>query len=150
MTAYIDSSVVLRYILKGENSIRHALECDKVISSEIMEIECRRVIHRYRMQNELDDQAFVIAVQRLEEFLDGVSIIKLSEAVKKIAMGAFPVIIKTLDALHVATALEYAKVYSDEKVSIYSYDESMNRCACVLGFDVPFFKIKSKEKMFLG
>ncbi len=140
MTAYLDSSVVLRYILKGENSIQHALACDKVVSSEVLEIECKRVMHRYRMQNELDDHTFVVAAQRLEDLLQGVALIKLSEPIKRRAMGAFPVIIKTLDALHVATAIVYGEVYSDETMLVFSHDEGMNRCASVLGLKAPFSK----------
>ena len=51
MVAYLDSSVVLRYILLGEATIRHALAFPRVVSSELIEIECRRVLHRYRLRH---------------------------------------------------------------------------------------------------
>ena len=47
MVAYLDSSVILRHILLGEEPIRHALAFPRVVSSELTEIECRRVLHRY-------------------------------------------------------------------------------------------------------
>lgn len=137
MVAYLDSSLVVRYILKGEATIQHALACETVVSSELLEIECKRVIQRCRMQGELDDVTYVAAVGRLEKLLGGISLVTLSTAIKKRAMEAFPVVIKTLDALHVATALAIAEKRLDEKVLVFTHDDAMNRCAAVLGLGVP-------------
>lgn len=138
MVAYLDSSVVLRHVLNGEKAIQHALACENIIASEILEIECRRVIHRYRLQNELDDITFIYAMERLDRVLAGMSLVKLSEPIKKRAMGAFPVIIKTLDALHIATALIYSERVPYEALLLFSHDDNMNRCARALGFSAPF------------
>jgi hypothetical protein len=66
MIAYLDSSVALRRILNGELAIRHAFALGTVVSSELLEIECRRVIHRCRLGGELTDDAVVAAMERLE------------------------------------------------------------------------------------
>lgn len=56
-------------------------------------------------------------------------------------MDAFPVVVKTLDALHLASALAYAESYldseSDETLLVFSHDEARNRCARALGFATP-------------
>jgi len=52
-------------------------------------------------------------------------------------MGAFPVSVKTLDALHLASALVVAEKLEDETLLVFSHDEGMNRCARVLGFATP-------------
>ena len=132
MVAYLDSSVVLRYILKGDPAIQHALSCDQLVSSELLEIECRRVIHRCRMEGELDDEGVAIAVTRLKKVLSGISLLQLSIAVKKRAMDAFPVSIKTLDALHLASALVFSEIIKDERVLVFTFDSAMNRCAKIL------------------
>lgn len=137
MVAYLDSSVVLRHVLKGESAISQALACDRVVSSELLEIECRRVIQRCRMQGELDDSGTAEASARLDAVLAGVSLIALSKSVKRRAMGAFPVSVKTLDALHLASALVLAEKIGEEAMLLFSHDESMNRCARVLGFAAP-------------
>lgn len=142
MVAYLDSSLVLRYILQGETAIQHALACPQIVSSELLEMECRRVIHRYRMQGELDDAGMVTAIGRLEKILSGISLIQLSAPIKKRAMEAFPLIIKTLDALHIATALVFAEKMTDETVLVFSHDEGMNRCAKVLGFATPLAELQ--------
>ncbi len=74
MTAYLHSSVALRYILAGETTIRHLLEYPRVISSELMQIECRRVIQQARMQQELSDDGVVEAYRRLDSVLRGIGL----------------------------------------------------------------------------
>lgn len=137
MVAYLDSSLVLRHVLRGEIAIHQAMACDRMVSSELMEIECRRVIHRCRMQGELDDNGVLRATERLEKLLNGMYLIALSSAVKKRAMEAFPVSIKTLDALHLSSALVLAEKTGGEKPLVFSHDAGMNRCAKVLGFQAP-------------
>ena len=138
MVGYIDSSVLLRHILLGDSSIKHVLAAEHIISSELLEIESRRVIHRYRIDGELDDEDFIQANTRLNEVLSGISLLALSTAVKKRAMAAFPVHVKTLDALHLASALEYADASPGRNLLIFSFDTGMNRCAYALGFTAPF------------
>ena len=141
MVAYLDSSVLLRHVLLGEIGIRHAFATGSVVASELLEIECRRVLHRYRMNGELDDTTFLQAQERLEDVLKSVTILALTDRVKKRAAGAFPVVVKTLDALHLATALVYAEHYLSsephEALIVFSHDESMNRCAYALGMETP-------------
>jgi hypothetical protein len=72
MTAYLDSSIVLRYILSGEEAIRHAPEFPAVDSSKLLDIESRRVFFRCRLAGQLDDRGFIKAIERHEEFLDGI------------------------------------------------------------------------------
>ncbi len=54
------------------------------------------------------------------------------------ASGAFPVVVKTLDALHLASALVFSETVGHETVLIFSHDAGLNRCAAALGFSVPF------------
>ena len=138
MVAYLDSSVLLRHILLGDSGIEHVFSVGRVISSELLEIECHRVLHRYRLQNNLDDNGYIEASDRLEKVLKAVSIILLSPKVKKRAAEAFPVIIKTLDALHLSSALAFHEARQEEALLIFSYDTGMNRCAKALGFSAPF------------
>ena len=137
MVAYLDSSVILRHILLGEDVIRHALACELVVTSELTEIECRRVIHRYRLEGNLDDDGFMIAAGRLDEVMEGITLLSLVSRVKDRAKGAFPVTVKTLDALHLASAAVFAETRINESVLIFSHDSTMNRCAAALGFATP-------------
>ena len=133
MVAYLDSSVLLRHILLGEEPIRHALEFPRVVSSELIEIECRRVLHRCRLAGELTDETLTVARERLDEVLAGIDLLEMSMQIKQRAMDPFPVNVRTLDALHVATALMVGEDAGG--VALFSHDEGMNRCARSLGIN---------------
>jgi predicted nucleic acid-binding protein len=145
MVAYVDSSVVLRHVLVGDVSIKHALEFPAIMSSELMEIECRRVLLRCRLQDELTDETLVEAVRRLDRVLDGIDLLELSPAIKRRAMESFPVSVKTLDALHLSTALAIGSTMDGEavqrpargKVVLFSLDRAMNLGASALGMATP-------------
>ncbi len=131
MVAYLDSSVVLRHILLGEEPIRHALEFPQVVSSELLEIECRRVLHRCRLAGELTDESMATARERLDAVLGGVDLLEMTKPIKQRAMDPFPVSVRTLDALHVSTALMVAD--TTDGLSLFSHDRAMNLCARSLG-----------------
>ena len=92
MVGYMDTSVLPHHILFGDSSIKHVLASERIISSELLQIESRRVIHRYRIDGEIDDEGFVQANTRLNEVLSGISLLALFSAVKKRAMEAFPAV----------------------------------------------------------
>ena len=131
MVAYLDSSVLLRHILLGEVPIRHALEFPRVVSSELIEIECRRVLHRCRLAGEFDDEALALARERLDAVLSGIDLLELSAQIKQRAMDPFPVHVRTLDALHIATVLAVAADAGG--TALFSHDRGMNVCARSLG-----------------
>ena len=131
MIAYLDSSVVLRHILLGEIAISHALEYPEVVSSELMEIECRRVLHRYRLEGDLSDTGLADARERLDAVVNGIDLLELTAPIKRRAMEPFPVTIRTLDALHIATAEAVAG--GRDNLSLFSHDRGMNVCARSLG-----------------
>lgn len=141
MVAYLDSSLVLRYVIQSETAIQQAIVLGGLFSSELLKIECQRVLHRCRMTGEFDDAALAEAYSRLEEVLSGVALYGLSEAVKSYAAGAFPLPVKTLDALHLATALLFQQENSGEKVVVFTTDNAMNLCARALGFATPLLSL---------
>lgn len=138
MVGYLDSSVLLQNLLEDDQGLKHALTCDYVISSELINIECCRIIHRYRLEGQLNESDFLRSLMRLEESLEEISMIKLVDEIKQRAAEAFPTIIKTLDALHLSSAIAYQKRLHDEKIIVFSYDRQFNRCARALGFVTPF------------
>ena len=135
MVAYLDSSVLLRHILLGEEPIRHALALPRVVSSELIEIECRRVLHCCRLAGELTDESLAAARERLDAVLAGMDLLEMTKQIKQRAMDPFPVIIRTLDALHVSTALMVADTV--DEIALFSHDRGMNLCARSLGLTAP-------------
>ncbi len=137
MLAYLDSSAVLDYLLRGDLALKHALKYPRIVSSELLEIECRRVFHRYHMIGELTEEGLVTVHTWFSDLCTTIDILELSLAVKKRAAESFPISIKTLDALHLSSAL-VLQAEEPEKITVFSYDKTMNLCAKALGFAAPF------------
>jgi hypothetical protein len=98
VVAYLDSSVLLRHILLGEEPIRHALEFPRVVSSELIEIECRRVLHRCRLAGELTDEALTVARERLDEVLAGIDLLEMSMGVSVSYRRVYAVLRRSCEA----------------------------------------------------
>ena len=133
MRTYVDSSVVLRYILKGDPALE-ALNPPAVVgSSDLLIIECQRVLQRERMAGHLDDQQYAEAAASLEEILGQIHLIEIGPAVKRRAAAAFPTVIGTLDAIHLASALLWADAEPGNEVTILTLDKQLALCARSLG-----------------
>lgn len=134
MTCYIDSSAVLRILLNSKGAFKD-LEIYKTIgSSELLLIECNRVIDRYRMENILADEEIAILKENLKIFTDGMYIIEINQAVKTRAAESFPSIVGTLDAIHLATMLLWRDINPD--MILITHDKQMAICARALGIKV--------------
>jgi predicted nucleic acid-binding protein len=138
--AFVDTSVVLRYILEGDIALHQAFQTPRVVVSELLRIEARRVLERHRLNSSLDDESLVGAASRLDEVYESFEVWDLSDSIKKRAAGPFPTAIGSLDAIHVSTAIEALQSEEESLLLIYSYGRQMNLCAKALGFAVPLFQ----------
>jgi hypothetical protein len=137
MVGYIDSSAVLDFILEGSTGLDQTWSLEKTFSSDLLAIECRRAILREKMQGTLDDGGILDAFDRFSQVLARTELIALTKPIQQRASEAFPLHTKTLDALHLASALA-VKVELEEEVVVFSLDQDMNRCAKVLGLSAPW------------
>lgn len=139
MVAYLDSSVLLGYLLLGEITLKHVQELTRLVSSELLEIECRRVLLRCRMEGRFSDESLIEAMERLDDVLTSLDLLELSPGIKKRSMEAFPIHVKTLDALHLASALQLAEEIPAESITVFSHDKSFTLCARALGFNAALY-----------
>jgi len=133
MICYVDSSVVLRYLLMHDSVFTRSSQFDLVGSSELLIIECNRVLDRYRLENQITDAELAEVKQRFERIVGGLHIIELTQSVKTRAAGSFPTVIGTLDALHLASLLLWKESASEERFLLLSADQQMLTCAAALG-----------------
>ncbi|HVP18952.1 MAG TPA: type II toxin-antitoxin system VapC family toxin [Spirochaetia bacterium] len=136
MRTYVDSSIVLRYILNDDPALKTAQASDAVGSSDLLVIECQRVLQRERMAAHLDDQQYAECVALLEDILGQLHLIEIGPAVKRRAAGPFPTVIGTLDAIHLASALLWADAEPENQVAILTLDKQLALCARTLGLRV--------------
>jgi predicted nucleic acid-binding protein len=86
VNCYVDTSVLLRYLLSGDEDFKRVKEFEKVGSSELLYIESSRVLHRYRLEVAITDN------QQLEE-----AIIHLTTAALLAEQEEEPVVVFTSD-----------------------------------------------------
>jgi predicted nucleic acid-binding protein len=136
MRTYVDSSVVLRHILSGDRALNVLSISDEVGSSDLLIIECQRVLQRERMAAHLDDQQYSLSVGLLNTILERLYLIDMGPAVKRRAAGPFPTVIGTLDAIHLASAILWGEVESGSEIRILTHDKQLALCAHSLGIRV--------------
>jgi hypothetical protein len=133
MKTYVDSSVLLRHILNDDPLLGKIASTDAVGSSDLLAIECQRVLQRERMVGHLDDREYSEASVLLGKILDGLFLIEMGEAVKRRAAGPFPTVIGTLDAIHLASALLWRETEPGVEVRILTRDTQLALCARSMG-----------------
>lgn len=132
MKCYVDSSVILRFLLTKDPSFKRTVQFEKVGSSELLMIECSRVIERYRLENLITDEQMGEVKQKLDEIVEGMYIIELTSAIKKRAAGPFSTVIGSLDAIHLATAILWDEYDEDQGLVLFTFDRQMRTCALAM------------------
>lgn len=132
MKCYVDSSVVLRYLLTESRDFERVREFDHVGTSELLYIECHRVIQRYRLDGAVTDSQLEEATTYLNELYDSLHVFDMDSNIKRRASESFPTIIGTLDAIHLSTAKLWADQGS-EPLIVFTLDSQMRTCAQAMG-----------------
>ena len=105
MIVYLDSSVVLRPLFAQPARLQNWGKWTAAYSSELLGIECRRAIDRLRLDGLYDDVQVAKATQELIQIERTIRRIRLSRSVIQEASKTMPTIVKTLDAIHLASAI---------------------------------------------
>jgi uncharacterized protein len=105
MRVYFDSSVVLRVVLGERGRLKEWLRTSEAVTSEITRVECLRALDRLRLEGGMVDRELARRRATALSVLSGFEQVRLNRAVLERAADPFPVKIRSLDALHVASAL---------------------------------------------
>jgi len=105
MIVYLDTSVVLRPLLDQPKKLSNWAEWEAAYSSELMNLECRRVIDRLRLEAIFDDKEVAEAIQQLTQIEKTIKRIRVTRSIVHAASQTMPTMVKTLDALHLTSAI---------------------------------------------
>jgi uncharacterized protein len=105
MRVYFDTSVVLRVVLGERGRLKEWSRTSEAVTSEITRVECLRALDRLRLEGGIVDRELARRRATVLSMLSGFEQVRLNRAVLERAAEPFPVKIRTLDALHVASAL---------------------------------------------
>ena len=136
MTVYLDTSVVLSWLLHQEPSIEAWGNWNAAYTSELCRVEFHRVIDRLRLTSELDDAERVFLHERFAEFWRSVHRIRVSATILDRASQAHPTVLGTLDAIHLASALFVAERHDGGIAEFLTHDRQLGTAALALGFAV--------------
>jgi predicted nucleic acid-binding protein len=120
---YLDTSVVLAQLLAEDRKPPTSLWSEPLLSSRLVEYETWVRLHARRLSRSHGTAA--------REILARVSFLELSPLVLGRSLEAFPLPVRTLDALHLAS-IEYLRAQRLE-VQLATYDERMATAARRLG-----------------
>ena len=135
MTAYVDTSALLRIVLREPGALDDLRSYDALVSSELLAVESARTIDRLRLQGSLTSEEATARVRAVHDWLEGIDLVLLRPPVLSRASEPMPVSLGTLDALHLATAL----IWRDRMgplPAMATHDTALGLAAQAFGFDV--------------
>ena len=123
---YLDSSVALAHLFAEASHPPPHIWTREIVSSRLLEYEIANRMHARRL-----GVADFAAARRL---LDGMELLELSAGVLARALEPFPLPVRTLDALHLATMVFLRA--NDQSIEVATYDRRLAEAAQALGFPV--------------
>ena len=124
-TVYLDASAIVRIVADEPGraaTVAFLREHDTRVTSVLSTVEVPRAVARKRV-----DAALAASV-----FLEDLVIVALDRTIVSSAAGLAPPALRTLDAIHLATALELGR----ELEAFVTYDERLGDAARTMGLPV--------------
>jgi predicted nucleic acid-binding protein len=133
--AYIDTSVLLRIVLRESGALEQLRTYDGLVSSELIAVESARTIDRLRIQGALTMEEAAERIGAVTEWLEGIDLVLLRPPILSRASDPMPMPIGTLDAIHLATALIWRERLGPLP-EMATHDATLGAAARAFGFDV--------------
>lgn len=120
---YLDTSVALAELYAEDRRAPDSLWREPLVASRLLEYE---LWNRVNARGDAETHGDAV-----REILARVALVELAPTVLARALDPFPAPVRTLDALHLATA--HHLVERSQKLTLATYDERMRTCARKLG-----------------
>jgi len=133
VTLYLDSSVALRVLLAEKARLETWGRWERAFASELLGLEVRRAIDRLRILGHLDQRATAALLQHTATIEDAISIVPLTRTILRRAALPMATPVRTLDAIHIATAL-VMRERSDLPLTFATHDVRQADAVRALGF----------------
>lgn len=135
MIAYLDSSVVLRVALGQRGSLREWKAIERGVASALLEVECLRTLDRLRLLEGIAEGEIARRREAVYRIVEALTVIEPTRPILSRAAQPFPVVLCTLDAIHLATALLWRE-RSDADLVMATHDAALGLAARAVGFRV--------------
>lgn len=135
MILYLDASAVLRVLLREAGPAVARRDEDDAYSSEIVEVEVFRALDRARLAGRIDDTLLARKSKEAADYLRTLRLAAVTREVIDRARASFPVPVRALDALHVATA-EWLQTEVGATLAFWTHDAQQARAALCRALEV--------------
>jgi len=135
VTAYVDTSALLRLVLQEPGALDDLRSYDALVSSELVAVESARTIDRLRLQGSLTVEEAATRLRAITDWLEAIDLVLLRPLVLSRASQPLPTPLGTLDAIHLATALIWRERMG-ALPTIATHDSALGLAARSFGFDV--------------
>ena len=135
MIAYLDSSVILRLVLKEPDPLREWPDVHRGVTSALAEVEVLRTMDRLRFSTPtLDSRVFAARREAVFRVLEGLETIEITRVVLARASQPLPTPLGTLDAIHLVSAMGWREQF--EGLLFATHDLALAAAARASGFEV--------------
>ncbi len=128
MIALVDTSVILRRLFGEPEQMSEWSKIKQGYASRLVPLELGRVIDRYRLLGTIDDSEVVQLHQQSQLALRSLNLVAMTDAILDRAASAMPTVLGSLDAIHLATALELKRSLAP-KIVVATHDAQLARAA---------------------
>ena len=135
MIAYLDTSALLRIVLREPGALEDLRSYDGLVSSELIAVESARTIDRLRLQGSLTAEEAASRLRTVNGWLEAIDLVLMRPSILSRASEPLPMPLGTLDAIHLATAL----IWRDRVGALpamATHDTALGIAARAFGFDV--------------
>jgi len=142
LISYFDSSLLLSILLneaRSEEALaiwqNNRVRVSSVLLKFEMNISLRRRIKQ--QQNIFSNERLKTRLQKLNKFLNDIFYKDITENFENSASKNYDILskCKSLDAIHIATALDISEKYGRNEIRICSFDKNMLKIAKEFGFE---------------
>ena len=133
---YVDASAVLRVLFPEPGPTVPLATGDRLVSSQLVEVEAFRAVDRERLLGNLDDPQTATKRKELSDLLAMLDLAPIDRVVIDRAKSSFAVNVRALDAIHVATAEILAADADGEALEFWTHDDRQATAALSRGLTV--------------
>jgi predicted nucleic acid-binding protein len=124
---YVDASVILRIITRASDALP-AGQLVSPTSSALLQVECLRTLDRFQTSGELKKAEIPRTYAALHEAMKRIELLKIDKAILERAGGQFGLPLKTLDAIHLVTAVAWRERINEE-ITFLTHDKPLAAAA---------------------
>ena len=133
--AYIDSSVLLRIVLGQPDSLVEWPRIESGVTSQLTRVECLRTLDRIALTERPDPSDIARRRKLTLDLVSALDQVGLDQSILNRAADPFPTPVRTLDAIHLATAIRWS-ASTGQPLVFATHDRQLATAALASGFSL--------------